>query len=172
MDAFMFMRGFIVNWKTIFAVGLLLASAQISGVLAGVEPSPFQPEINQLGAVANILSSADFRVVKTMSHPPEPCHPPDPCKGLNGKVNRLEAIESQVRAADDMVFSIINEVMGVDPTQFREELIPPLEVVRDVALSIVEKIDIYVTVGLFSSTRVYRSPGACIRLRISIDRYS
>jgi hypothetical protein len=45
-----------MNWKTSFAVGLFLVSAQFSGVLAGVEPSPFQPEINQLGTVANILN--------------------------------------------------------------------------------------------------------------------
>lgn len=136
-----------MNWKTIFAAGLLLASAHISGVLAGVEPSPFQPEINQLGAVANILSSADFRVFKTMSVPPDPCTPPDPCKGLNGDVNRLEAIDNQIGSTENMILSMINEVMGFEPTPFREDLIPPLGVVRDVAEGIVVRIGEYDPTG-------------------------
>ncbi len=123
-----------MNWKTSFAAGLFLVSAQISAVLAGVEPSPFQPEINQLGAIANILYSADFRVAKSIAHPPDPCVPPDPCNSpdLNGAVNRLEAISNQVSSADDMVKAMIEEVMGFEPTPFRAgDLIPALEVVRD-----------------------------------------
>jgi hypothetical protein len=136
----MFMRSFIMNWKTIFAAGLLLVPVHISGVLAGFEPTPFQPEINQLGAVANILSSADFRVANTMSVPPDPCVPPEPCKGLDGAVNRLEAIDNQIGSADNMVQSMINEVMGFEPMPFHD-LIAPLEVVRDAAEGIVIKID-------------------------------
>ena len=126
-----------MNWKTSFAVGLFLVSAQFSGVLAGVEPSPFQPEINQLGAVANILNSAEFRIVKTMNAPPESCVLPDPCKDLNGDVNRLEAINNQISSAQYMVESMIYEVMGVEPSPFRGDLVAPLEVVRDVAEGIV-----------------------------------
>lgn len=143
MDAYMFMRSFIMNWKTIFAASLLLTSVNISEVLAGVEPSPFQPEINQLGAIANILQSADFRVAKSIAHPPEPCVPPDPCNSpdLNGAVNRLEAISNQVSSADDMVKAMIEEVMGFEPTPFRtEDLIPALEVVRDAGSSISARI--------------------------------
>jgi len=143
-----------MNWKTILAAGLLLVPVHISGVLAGVEPSPFQPEINQLGAVANILSSADIRVFKTMAHPPDPCvppdpcfppdpcYPPDPCKDLNGVVNRLEAINNQIGSTQNMILSMINEVMGFEPMPF-QDLIPPLEVVRDVAEGIVDRIGGY-----------------------------
>ena len=130
-----------MSWKTVVVTGLLLVSAQISQVMAGVEPSPFQPEINQLGAVANILNSAEFRIVKTMSVPPEPCVPPDPCKGLYGDVNRLEAINGQVYSAHYMIISMIEEVMGVEPSPFRGDLVAPLEVVGDVAEEIVERIE-------------------------------
>jgi hypothetical protein len=129
-----------MNLKTVVVTGLLLVSAQISQVVAGVEPSPFQPEINQLGAVANILNSAEFRIVKTMSAPPEACVPPDPCKGLYGDINRLEAINGQVYSAHYMIISMIEEVMGVEPSPFRGDLVAPLEVVRDVAYGIVEGI--------------------------------
>ena len=108
--------------------------------MAGVEPSPFQPEINQLGAVANILSSADFRIARTISVPPEPCVPPDPCQNLNGAVNKLEAIGNQVTSAGDMVGAMIEEVMGLEPTPFRVDLVAPLLVVRDAANDIVNKI--------------------------------
>lgn len=110
---------------------------------AGVEPSPFQPEINQLGAIANILQSADFRVAKSIAHPPEPCVPPDPCNSpdLNGAVNRLEAINNQVSSADDMVKAMIEEVMGFEPMPFHVgDLIPALEVVRDAGFTISERI--------------------------------
>ena len=130
-----------MNLKTVVVTGLLLVSAQISQVVAGVEPSPFQPEINQLGAVANILNSAEFRIVKTMSAPPEACVPPDPCKGLYGDINRLEAINGQVYSAHYMIISMIEEVMGVEPSPFRGDLVAPLEVVGGVAEEIVERIE-------------------------------
>jgi len=136
-----------MNWKTSVVAGMFLVSAQISGVMAGVEPSPFQPEINQLGAVANILNSAEFRIVKTMSVPPEPCVPPDPCKSLYGDVNRLEAIDGQVYSAHYMIISMIEEVMGVEPSPFRGDLVAPLEVVGVVAEDIVEKIELFGSPG-------------------------
>lgn len=130
-----------MKWKAGVVAGLFLVSAQISQVMAGVEPSPFQPEINQLGAVANILNSAEFRIVKTMGVPPEPCVPPDPCKGLDGDVNRLAAINGQVSSAQYMIESMIEEVMGVEPSPFWGDLVAPLQVVRGVAQGIADGID-------------------------------
>jgi len=115
-------------------LGVMFLTPTFNIARAGVEPSPFQPEINQLGAIANILHSADFRVAKSIAYPPDPCFPPDPCNSpdLNGAVNRLEAIGNQVSSADDMVKAMIEEVMGVEPTPFRAgDLIPALEVVSD-----------------------------------------
>jgi hypothetical protein len=82
--------------------------------------------------VANILHSADFRVAKSIAHPPDPCVPPEPCNSpdLNGAVNRLEAIENQVSSADDMVKAMIEEVMGFEPSPFRNDLIPAFKAVR------------------------------------------
>lgn len=137
----------ILSFGLSVLLGVMFLTPTFNIARAGVEPSPFQPEINQLGAVANILSSADFRVVKTMSHPPDPCVPPDPCKGLNGAVNRLEAIDNQIGSTENMILSMINEVMGFEPTPFREDLIPPLEVVRDVAEGIVVRIGEYDPTG-------------------------
>lgn len=122
-------------------LGIMFLTPTFNIARAGVEPSPFQPEINQLGAIANILQSADFRVGKSIAHPPEPCVPPEPCKGLNGAVNRLEAIDNQIGSADNMVQSMINEVMGFEPMPFHD-LIAPLEVVRDAAEGIV------ITIGI------------------------
>ena len=53
----------------------------------------------------------------------------------------LEAIENQVSSAGDMVGAMIDEVMGVEPSPFREDLVVPLETVRNVAGDIAEKID-------------------------------
>jgi hypothetical protein len=96
--------------------------------------------------VVNILNSADFRVVKTMSVPPEPCVPPDPCKDLTGKVNKLEAIDHQVSSVADMVGSMIGEVMDTEPLPFHEDLVPSLIVVNNVAQGIVDKIGDYMEI--------------------------
>jgi len=132
------------RFVSILTASLLLLPVYTSTLLAGVEPSPFQPEINQLGAIANMLDSAYFRVDRTLSVPPEPCVPPDPCKGLNGDINRLEAIENQVSSTDNMVDSMINEVMGFEPTPFREDLVPALEVVGEAAQGIADRINTFV----------------------------
>ncbi len=131
------------RFVSIVVVGLFFISVHVAGALAGIEPSPFQPEINQLGAVVNILQSADYRVVKTISHPPDPCFPPDPCEpgpDLNGAVNKLGAINRQLISVDDMVFSMIEEVMEVDPTPFRSDLIPALQAVGDASQAIADAI--------------------------------
>lgn len=139
-----------MNEKRVIPVVLLTLLALLAQPLrgsAGVEPSPFQPQINQLGAVANILNAADFRVAKTLSHPPDPCVPPDPCEpgpDLNGVVNKLNAIDRQIMSADDMVFSMIEEVMGFDPTPFRTDLIPALEIVGDAAQGISDKVSTFI----------------------------
>lgn len=112
---------------------------------AGFEPSPFQPEINQLGAVENVLVSANRRIVKTMEVPPDPCVPPEPCApgpDLNGALNRLGAINKQLVSVDDMVGSMIAEVMGFEPTPFADlaDLVPALSGVNGAAQIIVDEI--------------------------------
>jgi hypothetical protein len=108
--------------------------------LAGTEPSPFKPNINQLGAVENILNSVKNRVEKVLSKLPD--HGASG-PSLKGTVNRIETIIEQLISLDDKVFSIVEEVMGVDPQPFhpRSEVVPALENVRDAAQSIVDSID-------------------------------
>lgn len=126
-------------------VGVTFLTPALDEAKAGTEPSPFQPEINQLLAVSNILNSADFRVGKSIAHPPDPCVPPDPCNSpdLNGAINRLEAISKQVSSVDDMVDSMISEVMGFEPTPFRDDLFPALKTVRDAAVGIESQVNNY-----------------------------
>jgi hypothetical protein len=113
----------------------------IAGIgLAGTEPSPFKPNINQLGAVENILNSVKNRVEKVLSKLPDHGVSGPSSKGT---VKRIEAIIEQLLSLDDKVFSIVDEVMGVDPSPFhpRSEVVPALENVRDAAQSIVDSID-------------------------------
>jgi len=124
--------------KTLFSV-LIISAFLLSGfAFAGFDPTPFK---NQLGAVENILNSANNRVKKVLGYPPDPY---EPSPNLNGAVNRLEAINKQLVSAGDMVFSIIEEVMGFDPSPF-QEIIPELEAVRDVSQSIADEISTYLS---------------------------
>lgn len=129
---------------SVFVASLCLGAGFFLGnfgvATAGVEPSPFQPEINQLGAAENILISAKTRIVGAMEVPPDPCCPsPD----LEGAVNRLGAINSQLMSVDAMVTSIIDEVMGVEPEPFSDlpDLAPALIGVQGAAQVIVNEIE-------------------------------
>lgn len=128
--------------KKYFILIIVVSAFFLSGTavkaFARTEPSPFKPNINQLGAVENILNSAKNRVEKVLS---KQSGVPGP--SLKGTVNRLEAITEQLTSLDDKIFSIIEEIMGVEPTPFhpRSEVVPALETVRDAAQSIVDSIN-------------------------------
>lgn len=104
---------------------------------AGIEPSPFTPEINQLGAAVNILDSADRRILKVIANPPDET---EPSPNLEGALYRLAAINNQLNSVDDMVQSLADEVMGTEPSPFRLDVLPALEEVRVEALKIVANI--------------------------------
>jgi len=122
--------------KSIIIVCVFLLSGIAVLALAGIDPNPFRPEINQLGATANILNSANDRVVKSISNPPSD----EPSPALNGAVNRLNAINNQLISVDNMVESIAGEVMGIDPNPFHEDVVSALEGVKGAAQGIVDYI--------------------------------
>ena len=105
-----------------------------ASLYAGVEPSPFQPEKNQLEAVVNVLNSCLDRVQKVLV-PPNPIIIPGPA--LNGAVNKLEAIDRQVNSLNDFVADTIYSVMGVEPSPFMGEISPALTNIGDVSEAIV-----------------------------------
>lgn len=129
---------------TVLSALLVLFSAPFLGnfgvAIAGTEPSPFTPEINQLGAAQNILVSAGSRIVKGMDNPPDPAVPsPD----LTGALKRLDAITNQLVSVDDMVVSLAEEVMGIDPSPFEPltDIVPALSGVQNAAQAIVDEIE-------------------------------
>jgi hypothetical protein len=112
----------------------------ISGVIAGVEPSPFQPQINQLYASENILNSIDHVVGKTMDNPPIEGQP---SVNLDGALNKLDAANERVTSVSGFITSIYEEVMGTEPSPFRSDIVPALEAVEQAAQNIVIAIDSY-----------------------------
>ena len=124
--------------KKKFLISIVVVSVfLLSGIgLAGVDPEPFTPYINQLDALVNILNSALDRVEKVMGVEPEPFRP-----DLIGAVNRLEAIENQLILANDMVVSIAEEVMGIEPEPFSGDLGLAFEDVQTAAKNIVSFIN-------------------------------
>jgi methyl-accepting chemotaxis protein len=129
------------SFISIIVVSVFLLSSISVIAFAGTEPSPFKPNINQLGAVKNVLNSVKNRVEKVLSKPPDYS---GSGASLKGTINRLEAIIEQLLSLDDKIFSIVEKVMGVEPTPFhpRSEVVPALENVRDSAQSIVDSIDV------------------------------
>lgn len=116
-------KGFVAVVSPLVFSGLLLMAIPATAI-AGIEPSPFKPEINQLGAAVNILNSADNRILKVMATPPDDT---EPGPGLEGAVNRLAAINNQLYSVEDMINSLVTEVMGTEPSPFRVDVIPALQ---------------------------------------------
>jgi methyl-accepting chemotaxis protein len=129
------------SFISIIVVSVFLLSSISVIALAGTEPSPFKPHINQLGAVENVLDSVKNRVEKVLSKPVDYSVSG---ASLKGTINRLEAIIEQLLSLDDKIFSIVEEILDVDPSLFhpRSEVVPALENVRDAAQSIVDSFDV------------------------------
>ena len=93
----------------ILGISLLLLMGVATPALAGVEPSPFQPQINQLNAVANdlaaIRSQLDAAAIRA-GVKPSPWQP---------QVNRLNAIATQLGVLYDRVDAALTGVPRSDP---------------------------------------------------------
>lgn len=134
--------------RTITAVGVIVVFL-VSGIAtvawAGIGTSPFQPEINQLGAAQNSLESIANRTTKTIDNPPiEGQASP----ALNGALNRLEAINKQLNSVRGFISSTVEAVLGIEPSPFREDVIPALEGVQGAAQGIADMIDEYLSLPI------------------------
>jgi len=122
---------------------LFLISSSFSFVIAGVEPSPFQPEINQLGAAENILLSIGHVVIKTIDTASFDADN----NSLNGALNKLEATNTRLESVSGFITFIREEVMGVEPSPFLGDLVPALEQVVIVSQQIVSSLEPYLGTG-------------------------
>ncbi len=122
----------------------VIALCLSSTVLAGIEPSPFRAEIIKLRVVARIIHAEDFRVIKQLSVPPDPCVPPEPCTELDESLEALNTIELQLNTVQDRINSIIVEVMGTEPSPFHEDLIGPLRMITYTSQSIADMINTFI----------------------------
>jgi hypothetical protein len=109
---------------------VLLTSVSVP-VFAGVEPSPWQPQINQLNAVANNLAEINRHVDKIIIRAgvePTPWQP---------QVNQLEAMAHQLQVLNGRASAVL-EVLGVPPDDDR--VLDALQEVSDGAQAIVTDI--------------------------------
>lgn len=108
---------------TVFGMSVLIAS----GVMAGIEPSPFQPQINQLYASENMLRAIEHVVLQTQENPPIEGQP---SPSLTGALNKLDTTGERVTSVSGFITSIYEEVMGTEPSPFRPDIVPALESVQ------------------------------------------
>ena len=118
-------------------VVLAMSAFVISGVIAGIEPSPFQPQINQLNASENILNSINQVNTKTMDNPPIAGQP---SPNLIGALNKIDTSNERVTSVSGFITSIYEEVMGIEPSPFRPDIVPALQDVQIAANNIVDAI--------------------------------
>ena len=121
-----------------FCLGTLATSA-----LAGLEPTPFRPEINQLGAAQNILESIKHGVEKTIENPPIEGVP---SPNLNGALNKLETTDKKLTNVAGFISSIIDAVLGLEPSPFRVDVIPAVEGVQVAAQDIADSINAFLSI--------------------------
>ena len=133
--------------KTLLSV-LLVSVFLLSGItvvaFAGLDPGPFKPEINKLGAIENSLNSIHERVKKVLGYPPDPYNPGPNVKGA---VGRLYAMENQLELMNDFTLSVIEEVLDIPPDPvIPVEVRPALEAVRDSAQGIADEIKAFLNI--------------------------
>jgi hypothetical protein len=94
-------------------MSLLVVAAFIavfaSPVWAGVEPSPFQPEINKLGAVSLVLEAVYLRLDDTLQPPPD-----DDMPATDGTIGKLEAMVTQLDVLNNRVGDVIDRTPPPD----------------------------------------------------------
>jgi hypothetical protein len=112
-------------------MSLVLLTSVSAPVFAGVEPSPWQPQINQLNAVANNLAEINRHVDKIIIRAGVE---PTPWKA---QVNQLEAMAHQLGVLNGRVSAVL-EVLGCPPDDNR--VLDALQNVRDGAQAIVTDI--------------------------------
>jgi hypothetical protein len=97
------------------AVLSLLVLALAFPVEAGLDPSPFRPEINKLRAVENVLLAHFHHLDAVLAIPPDPYLP------VPALVNQLDAIAFHVAMQEVRVVTVVNPVLGVPP----DPILPP-----------------------------------------------
>ncbi|MBM4446524.1 MAG: hypothetical protein FJ023_04120 [Chloroflexi bacterium] len=110
---------------------LVLLTSVSAPVFAGVEPTPWQPQVNQLNAVTNNLAEINRHVDKAIIRAGVE---PTPWKA---QVNQLEAMAQQLSVLNGRVSAVL-KVLGVPPDDQR--VLDALQEVSDGAQAIVTDI--------------------------------
>jgi len=104
--------GLSIKILAILGMSLVLFTSVAAPVFAGVEPSPWQPQINQLNAVTYNLAQINRHVNKAIIRAgvePTPWQP---------QVNQLEAIANQLQVLNGRVNAVL-EVLACPPDDIR-----------------------------------------------------
>ena len=120
-------------------VVFLMVGGSVQVVSAGVEPSPFTPQINQIVAVVNSLNSIhdqSNRILAILPNDILPSH------NINKAVNRLGAMENKLYLLDNLVNIIGEEVMGIPADNKHEptDVVTALDEVASSAGGIAERV--------------------------------
>ena len=126
-----------MKYRFVFLLSTLFLTIFAITSYAGVEPSPFMPEINKLGAITNNLNSIHDRVIKVLACPPDDSLL---CPDVNGAVGRLSAMENQLVRIDALTISVVEEVLATPPDDNRGDIVPALREVKNSSLAILETI--------------------------------
>jgi hypothetical protein len=89
---------------------VLLLGVFTSIVFAGTEPSPFQPEINELNAVVNQLNTIEYNLQNTLTLPADE----------TGLINQLETISNKLDLLNNKVRDV-KETLQVPPDDIKVE---------------------------------------------------
>lgn len=112
----------------VVAVAICFLFTLCTAAWAGVEPSPWKPEINKLNAVENGLHSINERVSRVLGNPPDQNAQSPAVEGL---VGRLSAMGNQLSLLDGMLISVMDEVLQTSPDgSVPEDMLPALDGIK------------------------------------------
>lgn len=119
-------------------MSLMVVVVSMRVATAGVEPTPFLPEINQLGAVVNSLDMINNRIEMVLALPTDDQAPgPDG----TGAVNRLGAIDNKLALLSNIVYTIGAVVLAAPADEQKLAVAEAMVFVADAAERIAGSID-------------------------------
>jgi hypothetical protein len=117
-----------------FVVCMLTAAlfvSALSGVWAGVEPTPWTPATNILNSMTNVLGQVDSHLVNILK-PPNPNKPPTP-----NMVNELDALTMQLEVLSGRAMAVSAMLPAVQTPP--DDFLMALDNVRTAAEGIVDE---------------------------------
>jgi hypothetical protein len=112
--------------KRFISVAMIIVFLLPGLAFAGLEPTPFTPEINKLGAIENSLNSIDERIRAVLAIPPDDIIP--------APVKKMDAMSYQLLLLNGFMESTMDEIINAVLSTPPDDIMPVIEALERIGL--------------------------------------